>query len=324
MKAVIQHTFGEPEVLQLEEVPDPVAGPGQVVVRVHAVGINPVETYIRSGIYPKPPTPFSLGNDGAGIIDSIGSDVTQVSVGDRVYIAGSRSGTYAEKSLCDADRVFPLPERASYAQGAAMNVAYGTAYQAMFHRGRARAGETVFVHGASGGVGSAAVQLARAAGLTVIGTAGTDRGRKLVLEQGAHHVLDHTVAGYLDQVVELTHGRGVDLILEMLANINLGNDLNALARGGRVVVIGNRGPNNQGTVEIGPRAIMARDADILGMSLANASEAERLSMQAALVAGLANGSLQPVIGQEFPLADAAKAHHAVIENRAYGKIVLFP
>jgi NADPH2:quinone reductase len=324
MKAVRQHTFGEPEVLQLEEVPDPQVGPGQVVVRVHAVGINPVETYIRSGIYPKPPTPFSLGNDGAGVIESIGPEVTQVAVGDRVYIAGSKSGTYAEKSLCDADRVFPLPERASYAQGAAMNVAYGTAYQAMFHRGRARAGETVLVHGASGGVGTAAVQLARAAGLTVIGTAGTEGGQKLVLEQGAHHVLNHTVEGYLDQVAALTQGRGVHLIMEMLANVNLGNDLNALARGGRVVVIGNRGPNNQGTVEIGPRAIMARDADILGMSLANASEAERLSMHAALVAGLANGSLQPVIGHEFPLADAAKAHHAVIENRAYGKIVLIP
>lgn len=324
MKAVRQHTFGEPEVLQLEDAPDPQAGPGQVVVRVHAVGVNPVETYIRSGIYPKPPTPFTLGNDGAGVIDSIGPEVTQVAVGDRVYIAGSKSGTYAEKSLCDADRVFPLPERASFAQGAAMNVAYGTAYQAMFHRGRARAGETVFVHGASGGVGTAAVQLARAAGLTVIGTAGTERGRKLVLEQGAHHVLDHTVDGYLDQVVKLTNGRGADLMMEMLANINLGNDLNALAHGGRVVVIGNRGPNNQGTVEINPRAIMARDADIRGMSLANASEPERLGMHAALVAGLANGSLQPVIGQEFSLADAAKAHHAVIENRAYGKIVLIP
>ena len=324
MKAVVQHTFGEPEVLQLEEVADPVAGPGQVVVRVHAVGVNPVETYIRSGIYPKPPTPFSLGNDGAGTVESIGPEVTQVAVGDRVYIAGSRSGTYAEKSLCDADRVFPLPERASYAQGAAMNVAYGTAYQAMFHRGRARAGETVFVHGASGGVGTAAVQLARAAGLTVIGSAGTERGRMLVLEQGAHHVVDHTVAGYLDQVTELTNGQGANLIMEMLANINLGNDLDVLARGGRVVVIGNRGVNNQGTVEIGPRALMARDADILGMSLFNASEEERLSMHAALVAGLANGSLQPVIGQEFPLADAAKAHHAVIENRAYGKIVLIP
>ncbi len=324
MKAVRQHTFGEPEVLQYEEAPDPQAGPGQVVVRVHAVGINPVETYVRSGIYARPATPFSLGNDGAGVIDSIGPDVTSVAVGDRVYIAGSKSGTYAEKSLCDADHVFPLPERASFAQGAAINVAYGTAYQAMFHRGRARAGETVFVHGASGGVGTAAVQLARAAGLTVIGTGGTERGRQLVLNQGAHHVLDHTVDGYLDQVVELTNGRGVDLIMEMLANVNLGNDLNALARGGRVVVIGNRGTNNQGTVEIGPRTIMSRDADILGMSLANASEEERLGMHAAIVAGLANGSLQPVIGQEFPLADAAKAHHAVIENRAYGKIVLIP
>ncbi len=324
MRAIRIHTFGGPEVLQLDEVEDPQPGPGQVVVRVHAVGVNPVETYIRSGIYPKPPTPFTPGNDGAGVIDAVGADVNEMAVGDRVYIAGSRSGTYAEKSLCEVTSVHPLPEPASYAQGAAMNVAYGTAYQAFVHRARPLPGESVLIHGASGGVGTAGVQLARAAGLTVIGTAGTERGRQLVLDQGAHHVLDHTVSEYLEQVLSLTAGRGVDIILEMLANVNLGNDLNVLAPGGRVVVIGNRGPGNQGTVSINPRAAMSRDAAILGMNLGNASARERVSIHAALVAGLANGTLRPVIGQEFPLAEAAKAHHAVIESRAFGKIVLLP
>jgi NADPH:quinone reductase len=203
-------------------------------------------------------------------------------------------------------------------------VPYGTAYHALIQRARALPGETVLIHGASGGVGIAAVQLACAAGMTIIGTAGTERGRKLVLEQGAHHVLDHSTAGYLEQVPSLTSGRGVDVILEMLANANLGNDLNVLARGGRVAAIGNRGPGNQGTVTINPRAVMNRDAAILGISLGNASEREVASMHAALVAGLANGALRPVIGEEFPLAEAAKAHHAVIESRAYGKIVLIP
>ena len=324
MKAIRLHTFGEPEVMQLEEVPDPQPGPGQVVVRVHAVGVNPVETYIRSGIYPKPPTPYTPGNDGAGVIAAVGPEVKQVVVGDRVYIAGAISGTYAEKALCLATRVHPLPPQASYAQGATINVPYGTAYHALFQRAHALPGDSVLVHGASGGVGIAAVQLACAAGMTVIGTAGTERGRHLVLEQGARHVLDHSVPGYLEQVLSLTAGRGVDVILEMLANVNLGNDLNVLARGGRVVAIGNRGPGNQGTATINPRALMSRDASILGIALGNASEREAASMHAAFFAGLANGALRPVIGQELPLAEAAKAHHAVIEARAYGKIVLIP
>lgn len=324
MKAIRIHTFGEPEVMKLEEVADPQPGPGQVVVRVHAVGVNPVETYIRSGIYPKPPTPYTPGNDAAGVIEAVGSEVTQVTVGDRVYIAGSLSGTYAEKALCLATRVHPLPSQASYAQGAAINVPYGTAYHALIQRARAVAGDSVLVHGASGGVGIAAVQLAGAGGMTVIGTAGTERGRQLVKDQGAQHVLDHSAPGYLEQVLSLTGGRGVDVILEMLANVNLGDDLNVLARGGRVAAIGNRGPGNQGTATISPRAIMNRDASILGIGLANASERELAGMHAALVAGLATGALRPVIGQEFPLAEAAKAHHAVIESRAYGKIVLIP
>ncbi len=324
MKAIRIREFGAPEVMRVEDVPNLQPGPGQVVVRVHAVGVNPVDTYIRSGIYPKPPVPYTPGADGAGVIAAIGEGVSRVAVGDRVYIAGSRSGTYAEQALCSETQVHPLPSQVSYAQGAGVNVSYATAYRALFQRAQAAPGEVVFVHGASGGVGIAAVQLAHAAGMTVIGTGGTEQGRRLVAEQGAHHVLDHRAPGYLEQVLTLTNGRGVDVILEMLANVNLGNDLGVLAPGGRVAVVGNRGTNNQGTVEINPRITMNRDAAILGMSLVNVSAQDLARIHAALVAGLANGTLRPIVGQEFSLVDAPRAHHVVIEANAYGKIVLIP
>jgi NADPH2:quinone reductase len=140
---------------------------------------------------------------------------------------------------------------------------------ALFQRAQASPGEVVFVHGASGGVGIASVQLVRAAGMTVIGSASTEQGQKLAAAQGAHHVVNHKAPGYLDEVLKLTNGRGVDVVIEMLSNVNLANDINVLAQGGRVVMVGNRGPNNQGTVEINPRAAMQRDAAILGMTLVN-------------------------------------------------------
>ncbi|MBI1743188.1 NADPH:quinone reductase [Candidatus Acetothermia bacterium] len=320
MKAIRVREFGGPEVMRLEEIADPQVGPGQVLVKVKAVGVNPVDTYIRSGTYSiKPNVPYTPGSDAAGVIESVGAGVTRVKAGDRVYIAGTITGSYAEKTLCNESQVHPLPPQISFAQGAAINTPYATAYRALFQRAKAVAGETVFVHGASGGVGIAAVQLARAGGLRVIGTAGTEKGRALVMEQGAHHVLDHRVPDYLKQLMTLTEGHGVDVILEMLANVNLGKDLTILAHGGRVVVIGNRG-----TIEINPRDTMGRDAAILGMALFNVPERERASIHAALGAGLSNGTLRPVIGQELPLTDAPKAHKAVLEPGAYGKIVLVP
>jgi NADPH2:quinone reductase len=215
--------------------------------------------------------------------------------------------------------VHPLPAKVSFTQGAALGVPYGTAYRALFQRTRARASETVLIHGASGGVGTAAVQLARAAGLTVIGTAGTDKGRALVLEEGAHHVVDHRASDYVDRILAITAGRGVDLILEMLANVNLARDLTMLAQGGRVVVIGNRG-----TIEINAREAMAREASILGLILWAATDAELASAHAAIVAGLENGTLRPVVGHELPLAEAPRAHQLVLEPGAYGKIALIP
>jgi NADPH2:quinone reductase len=318
MKAIRVHQPGPPEVMKWESVPDPRPGPGQVVVRIAAAGVNPVDTYVRSGAYARmPELPYTPGSDGAGTVAAVGEGVTGVAVGDRVYLAGSKSGTYAEMALAEERQLHPLPEGVDFSQGAAVHVPYATAYRALFYRARAQPGETVFVHGASGGVGIAAVQIAVAHGLRVIGTAGTEEGRALVRQQGAQEVLDHRAPGYLERLMALTDGRGVDVILEMLANVNLGKDLTVLATFGRVVVIGSRG-----TVEINPRDAMARDAAILGMLLYNGSDEEIAGIHAALVAGLRNGTLRPVVGRSFPMAEAPKAHEAVMAPGAHGKIVL--
>lgn len=320
MKAIRVREFGPPEVMRLEEVPDPAPGQGQVLVRIRAAGVNPVETYIRSGAYARRPAlPYTPGNDAAGIVEAVGDGVAGVASGDRVYTSETVTGAYAELALCDASRVHPLPASVSYAQGAAVGVPCATAWRALFQRARAVPGETVLVHGASGGVGIAAVQIARAAGLRVFGTAGTREGIALVMREGAHAVFDHRSAAYVEEAVAAAGGRGFDVILEMLANVNLANDLKILAMGGRVVVIGSRG-----TAEIDPRDTMARDASVLGMSLFNLPDDDRAVVHAALVAGLENGTLRPVIGREFPLSAAADSHAAVMSPGARGKIVLLP
>jgi NADPH2:quinone reductase len=318
MKAIRMHQFGPPEVLRLEDVPDPKPAMGQVVVRVHAAGVNPVETYIRSGTYAlKPPLPYTPGGDAAGIVAAVGEQVTRFKVGDRVYTAGTVSGAYAQLALCNAEQVYPLPEPITFSQGAGLHIPYATAYRALFLRARARAGRTVLVHGASGAVGLAAVQFAAAAGLTVFGTGGTERGRQLVRDQGAAQVFDHRAPDYLEQLMKITAGRGVDLVLEMLANVNLGKDLAVLGLEGCIVVIGSRGD-----VQINPRLLMRAQGSILGMT--GGTPEQYAQAHAAIGAGLRAGTLRPVVGRELPLAEAPRAHHEIIEGTAYGKIVLVP
>jgi NADPH2:quinone reductase len=320
MKAIRVSEYGGPNVLKLEEIPAPQPGQGQVLVRNHAVGVNPVDTYLRTNTDNRgPKLPYTPGGDTGGVVEAVGAGVTSVKPGDRVYVGGTVSGAYAEMSLCNEAQVHPLPANTSFAQGAGMNVPYATAYHALFHRAHGEAGESVLVHGASGGVGIAAVQLARARGMKVIGTAGTERGLRLVAEQGAHHVLDHTKAGYLGEVAKLTNGQGVNVVLEMLANVNLQKDLEIIAMGGRVAVIGNRG-----NTEINARSAMNKNAAILGVALFNTTPAQLVGLHAALVEGLANGSLRPVIAIEIPLKDAARSHEAVMESGHHGKVVLVP
>ncbi|HEX3702294.1 MAG TPA: NADPH:quinone reductase [Vicinamibacterales bacterium] len=323
MKAIRVHEFGGPQVLRLEELPDPKAGPGQAVVRIHAAGVNPVDAYIHGGGHARKPTlPYTPGFDGAGEVIEVGSGLTGFAVGDRVYVAGpgkmpAGAGTYAERALCSADQIHHLPARVTFAQGAALGVPYVTAYRALFQRAHAQTGDTILVHGATGGVGIAAVELAHARGLRVIGSGGTDRGLQAAREHGADVLVNHREAGYLDAIRTATGGRGVDVIIEMAAHINLDKDLSLLAPRGRVVVVGSRG-----RVEIDARQAMGRDAAILGMMLFNAIDADLAVIHAALGDGLTNGTLNPLIGREMPLADAARAHEVVMEPGALGKLVL--
>lgn len=319
MKAILVRAFGGPEVLELCEVPELRPGPGQILVRMMAAGVNPVETYIRAGTYAKlPALPFTPGSDGAGEVASVGAGVaSRLQPGQRVWLAGSVSGSYAEQAVCDAGRVFPLPDHVTFGQGAALGIPYSTAYRALFQRGGATEGETVLVHGGTGGVGVAAVQFAKAAGLRVLATGGSEAGRTMLSGLGCDGVFDHTTADYADAIRTATDGKGVDVIIEMLANVNLARDLSLLGQGGRVVVVGNRG-----SIEINPRELMLRDADVRGVMVSNTPPAELAACHAAMASRLADDRLSPIIAKTFRLQDAAEAHRTVLAAGHQGKIVL--
>jgi NADPH2:quinone reductase len=320
MKAIQVQEFGGPEVLKLEEIPTPQPAAGQILVRVHAAGVNPYDTYMRNGTYAiKPPLPYTPGSDGAGTVEAVGSGIATIKPGDRVYIAKTVTGAYAQYTIALESQVHRLPEKVSFTQGAGVWVPYGTAYHALYHSAQAHASETVLIHGASGGVGIAGVQIARASGLTVFGTASSQKGLDLATREGAHQVFNHGKPGYLDEIMKATGGRGVDIILEMLANVNLANDMKLLATNGRVIVIGNRGE-----ITVNPRDLMSRRASVRGFTLWALTPAEEADVHAGLIAGLENGTLRPVVGKEIPLAEAPRAHVEILQPGAAGKIVLIP
>merc|ERR1719228_2375406 len=268
MKAVRVQRFGGPEVLQVDcQVPIPEVGDEQVMVRVIFAGINPVETYIREGQYSRlPELPYCPGTDAAGYVQQVGRRVTNLKVGDRVFVSGNssisnNSGSYAQYVVTDSTYVFPLHPRLSFAQGASLGVPFFTAYKALILRAQTRPGETVLIHGASGAVGTAAVQIARALGALVVGTAGTKEGMDVVSQCGAHHVFNHNHKNYEKKMVDHL-GTGFDVIIEHLANINLGHDVQMLKERARVMVVGCRGG-----VNINPRHLMLPEASIRGVNI---------------------------------------------------------
>ncbi|NXS56233.1 QOR oxidoreductase, partial [Brachypteracias leptosomus] len=322
MRAVRVFEFGGPEVLKLQSdilIPNPKEN--QVLIKVHACGVNPVETYIRSGTYArKPALPYTPGTDVAGVVEGVGEHVTTFKKGDRVFTLDTISGGYADYAVAPANRVFPLSDNLDFRQGAAVGIPYFTAYRALIQKGHAKAGETVLVHGASGGVGIATCQIAKACGLKVLGTAGTEEGMNMVLRNGAHQVFNHREANYIDKIKEYTGMKGVDIIIEMLSNINLATDLQLLACAGRVMVVGCRG-----SIEINPRDTMSKESSIIGVSLFLATEEERRECAAAVLDGIAAGWLRPVVGPEYPLEKVVQAHQDIIHSGgAQGKMVLLP
>ncbi|XP_042575219.1 quinone oxidoreductase isoform X4 [Cyprinus carpio] len=286
MRAIRVSEFGAPSVLKLcTDLPVPNPGEKQVLIRVHACGINPVETYIRSGSYArKPSLPYTPGSDISGVVEAVGDGVCLLQTGDRVFTTGTVTGGYAEFTLASEDTVHKLPDYLDYKQGAAIGVPYFTAYRALVQKAHAKAGETVLIHGASGGVGIAACQIARAFGLKVLGTAGTSEGMQLVFSNGAHLAFNHKEKDYLD----------------------------------KIKIVGSRGP-----IEIYPRDTMMKETSIIGVALYNATNKETSECATALFAGMETGWLKPVIGPEYTLDKAAQAHEDIINSPgASGKMIL--
>uniref|UniRef100_A0A8C5DCJ9 Enoyl reductase (ER) domain-containing protein n=1 Tax=Gouania willdenowi TaxID=441366 RepID=A0A8C5DCJ9_GOUWI len=320
MRAIRVSELGAPSVLKLcTDLCVPQPANNQVLINVRACGVNPVETYIRAGTYArKPNLPYTPGTDVAGVVEQVGDGVTTLKVGDRVFTTDTESGGYAEFTVAAEDCVYKLPDALDFVQGAAIGIPYFTAYRALVHKAHVKPGETVLIHGASGGVGVATCQLSRALGLRVLGTAGTQDGMKLVLKNGAHLAFNHREEGYTDKIMDATEGRGVDVIIEMLANVNLSSDLKMLAFAGRVMVVGSRGK-----IELDPRDAMMKESSVMGVVLFFASQEERKECAALLYAGMESGWLCPTIGSQYPLEKAADAHRDIIESRgASGKIVL--
>ncbi|MEM6253563.1 MAG: NADPH:quinone reductase [Cyanobacteria bacterium P01_D01_bin.156] len=319
MKAIRVNAFGSPNVLELAEVADPSPAAGQVVIRVHAAGVSPLDTYVREQSHsaPTPSLPYVPGFEAAGTITAIGQGVTQFKVGDRVY-TNVFMGAYAELLVQEATAVYPLPNSISFAQGAAVASSYPTAHYALFNLAKAVPQSSVFIHGASGAVGLAAVQLARAAGMTVVGSAGSPEGLELVEQEGAHLAVNHHESNYLQKAIDFTEGKGFDVILEMNATKKLADDISLLAPFSRIIVIG----GTDGTVTFDPAPLLWKGASIIGLYIGLASPTEMSESHKAIYAGLENGSLRPQVAQEFSLTNAPLAHETVRTARSAGKIAL--
>ncbi|GFT34699.1 quinone oxidoreductase [Nephila pilipes] len=322
MNAIRIEKFGPEKVLELKSVEIPKAVESAVVVKVIAAGVNPVDTYIRAGgFYVVPDLPFTLGKDGAGIIHELGPGVTSFKVGERVFICSKtvqKYGTYAEYAVVKEEELFPLNDCLNFEEGAALGVPYFTAYRALVLKARCHAGETVFIHGASGAVGLASVQIAKHLGLKVIGTAGTEEGMSLVKNTGADFVLNHKEKKYLERIFEITDNVGVNIIVEMLANVNLNKDLDILAPRGRLTIVGSRG-----TCQIDPRKMMVPEVDVIGVALLSSTEEEWEETAKFIIQGIKDGWVKPVIDKKYPLAEACNAHRDIMHSSgAKGKIIL--
>lgn len=316
MKAMQIDQYGAASELTLRDVPRPAVAPGQILVNVKAAGVNPVDTYIRSGTNNYTANfPHTPGVDGSGIVAAVGEGITDFALGDRVYFSRNLTGSAAEYALTLPTHTFPLPDSLSFEEGACLGVPFTTAHRALFGRANAKAGDKILIHGASGAVGLAAVQMAMAAGMIVVASAGTGAGMELLRQQGVQTVLNHRDADHLAHYQQT--GNGFDVIIEMLANQNLDQDLKALAQGGRVAVVGNRG-----TVEINPRDLMARDAAVLGVALANVKPEELKLIAQSMNPLLNRGILKPVIRREYRLTELPQAHEDVLQPGALGNLVI--
>lgn len=322
MKAIHVHEFGNPEVMTLEEAAEPTPSAGEMLVRVRAAGVNPVDTTFRSGAHPLSKSlalPWTPGIDAAGEVLAAGEGVEGFSPGDRVFGA-ALSGSYAEKALLSPSRSARLPDNLSWEEGASFPVVLYTAYNALIYKARVRAGETVLIHAGAGGVGCMAIQIAKAAGARVITTVSSEEKAAFCRGLGADVIVNYREEDFADRCLAETGGRGVDAVVEMVATENFDGDCRAVKKYGCVVVLGaGTGKNPVGSVNYPP--FYSRDIDIRGMSLFNSDPVfPDMARQVDLL--LAEGKVRALVGETMPLAEAARAHETLMTGEVFGKIVL--
>ena len=322
MKAMVCEAFGGPEVLALREVPDPPPpGAGEIQVRIGARGVQYVDVLMLAGKYQtRPEPPFIPGSEAAGEVIAVGPGVGDFRVGDRVMSRHSLGACAeignAKAALCDK-----VPERMSIEEAGVFRGAYATAYHALLQRGRLVAGEWVLVHGAAGGIGISAIQIAKLFGAKVIATASTEAKRAACLEEGADHAIDYRV-GFVDQVKALTGGRGVDIVYDPIGDKVAEESLRCLAWGGRLLILGFLGG---GPTNIKSNYLLIKGIDAVGVRIGGLNEANpalAIANFKALTELAGQGKLKPRISHRFRLDQAAQALQAVIDREVIGKAVL--
>ena len=322
MKAMVCEAFGGPETLALREVADPPPpGPGEVQLRLRARGVQYVDVLMLAGTYQfRPDPPFIPGSEAAGEILVVGPGVTRFRPGDLV-MSRHRLGAFAERANAPATACDPVPQGMSLEQAGVFRAAHGTAYHALLQRGRLVTGETVLVHGAAGGIGIAAIQVAKLCGATVIATASTEAKRAACLDEGADHAIDYR-GGFVDAVKALTGGRGVDIVYDPIGAKVSEDSLRCLAWGGRLLILGFLGG---GPAMIRSNYLLIKGIEAVGVRIGGLMDANPALAEAnarALDALAAEGRLRPRISHRFPLAQAAAAIQAVIDRTVIGKVVL--
>jgi len=323
MKAIVCEAFGGPEVLHLRDLPDPPPpGPGEVQVRILARGAQYVDVLMLAGKYQfRPEPPFIPGNEAAGEIVAVGDGVTHFNIGDRV-MSRHRLGAFAQIGNAPVANCNPVPAGMTIEAAAVFSGAYHTAYHALLQRGRLQPGEWVLIHGAAGGIGIAAIQVAKLFGAKVIATASTDEKRAACLEEGADYAIDYR-GGFREQVKELTGGHdGVDIVYDPIGNGVTDESLRAMAFGGRLLVLGflGGGPATPRT-----NYLLIKCLEVIGVRLGGATEHKpeigRENMRK-LVELAGEGKLRPRISHRFPLERAGDAIQAIINREVIGKAVL--
>ncbi|MFA9399991.1 MAG: zinc-binding dehydrogenase [Acidobacteriota bacterium] len=342
MRAVVLTGSGGPEKLVVEERPDPVAGPGEVRVAVSAAGVNFAELLARKGLYPDAPdTPCVLGYEFAGVVESVGQGVDGIATGDRVF-GPTMFGGQAELVSARADDVFPIPDRFSFEQAAALPVNYCTALAALVEMGGLRAGQRVLIHAAAGGVGIAATQIAAEIGAEIFGTASPEK-HDAISEQGVDHAIDYRNRDFAEAVLELTSGEGVDVIIDALGPTSFRKDYSILRPGGRLVMFGvseiqgSRGLLSRKTLGALVRmpvattpwwkslGVISENKGTFGLNLLDWWKEEGLGRLATrLNEYLDAGKFDPVISRSFSFDDAPEAHRYIESRQNIGKVVLTP